>query len=173
MTELVLPSIRYKESYIEAVRAYKAEGIERYKDLDPQWLEEHFVEFVEQLAMEAAGKGLPPGRVPHTEFWLVDDEQFIGRLDIRHELNDYLHHVGGHIGYDVRSDQRGKGYGKLILELGLQKAKDLGLENVLITCDATNIPSKKVIEANGGVLENVVKQEAGKPDKNRYWIQVQ
>ena len=51
-----------------------------------------------------------------------------------------------------------------------EKAKELRIKDVLVTCDATNTGSKKVIEANGGKFESQVKGTAGKPDKLRYWI---
>jgi predicted acetyltransferase len=35
----------------------------------------------------------------------------------------------------------------------LPKARELGLDRVLITCDEDNGPSQRVIEANGGELE--------------------
>jgi predicted acetyltransferase len=41
---------------------------------------------------------------------------------------------------------------------------DLGVDDVLVTCPDTNVASRKVIEANGGVLENVVEGE------RRYWF---
>jgi predicted acetyltransferase len=57
------------------------------------------------------------------------------------------------------------------LRLGLEKARDLGLRRVLVTCDETNIGSKKIIEYNGGVFENAV--EAESPIKKlRYWIDI-
>lgn len=46
----------------------------------------------------------------------------------------------------------------------------LGITKVLVTCNANNIGSKKIIEANGGVLENAVEMGEGKPMKLRYWI---
>ena len=33
-----------------------------------------------------------------------------------------------------------------------------------------NIGSRKIIEKNGGVLENIVPTETGKPAKCRFWI---
>jgi predicted acetyltransferase len=34
--------------------------------------------------------------------------------------------------------------------------RDLGLTNLLVTCDTDNIGSRRVIEGNGGVLERIV-----------------
>ena len=45
----------------------------------------------------------------------------------------------------------------------------LGLDRVLLTCDATNIGSRKVIEANGGVLENAILQPGHTEKTLRYW----
>lgn len=172
MPHLVPPSTQYQASYLSALDEYLAEKpvAAHYTTLDPDRIRKNFQEYVAGLLDEANGVGLPPGHVPHTEFWLVEGDEFLGRLDIRHELNDYLHHAGGHIGYDLRPSARGKGYGKLILKLGLEKAKELGIENALVTCDLNNLPSKKVIEANGGVLEDVRAMGSGQADKARYWI---
>ncbi|MFA6534610.1 MAG: GNAT family acetyltransferase, partial [Patescibacteria group bacterium] len=47
-----------------------------------------------------------------------------------------------------------------------------GLKNVLVTCDVTNLGSAKIIEENGGRLENQVEQGGGMPAKARYWIEI-
>jgi predicted acetyltransferase len=43
---------------------------------------------------------------------------------------------------------------------------------VLLTCDETNIGSRKLIEANGGQLENAVVVEDSSVKKLRYWIEL-
>ena len=44
---------------------------------------------------------------------------------------------------------------------------------VLLTCDDNNIGSAKIIEANGGILENIIKGEKdGESKKRRYWITI-
>ncbi len=172
---LSLPDQRFKTSFLIALREYHAEHLPNYEQLSEEWLEEHFNDYVNTLKLEAEGAYLPPGFVPHTVFWLTDGDEYLGRLDIRHHLNDrsgWLKRVGGHIGYDIRPTQRGKGYGKLILQLGLEKARELGLENVLMTCDVTNGPSNKIIQANGGQLQDTVSTEPHNPAKNRYLLKL-
>lgn len=173
MPQLVLPHPRYRDSFLEALHEYHGEKLPTYEPLDELWLSEHFDEYVGQLHRESRGQDLPIGYEPHTVFWLVEGNRYLGRLDIRHQLNEWLSTVGGHIGYDIRPTERGKGLGKLQLELGLQKARELGFEKVLITCDVDNVPSNTVIKANGGVLESTHPVAPGKPDKNRYWITLQ
>ena len=108
--------------------------------------------------------------MPQTTYWLIDNDEFIGRVSIRHTLTESLLKEGGHIGYDIRPSKRNMGYGKRILELSLPKAKELEIDKVLVTCNETNTGSKKIIEANGGILENSIEMGEGKPAKLRYWI---
>lgn len=176
---LALPSVKFQRSFLRAAEEYREEfqktgneRIKRYADLDLEKLRDpgEFGKFTEKLIAQAKGEGLPEGFVWDSVFWLADGDEFIGRADIRHRLTPLLRETGGHIGYDIRPSKRKQGYGKLILKLALDKAKELGIKDVLVTCDATNIGSKKVIETNGGKFESQVKGESGKPDKLRYWI---
>jgi len=134
-------------------------------------LEKDFQKYLQEFEDEAAGRNLKDGRVPQTVWWLVMGDEYLGRVSIRHRLTDKLMRIGGHIGYEVRPSERRKGYGTLLLKLGLQKAKELGIERPLLTCDATNASSRKIIEGAGGILENEVPGEnAGDPAKLRFWF---
>lgn len=110
------------------------------------------------------------GEVLQTCYLLKDSEGMIlGATVLRHELNDSNKITGGHIAYGIRPEQRKKGYGTLILKLALDKAREMGLQQVLITCDEDNIPSQKIILAHEGRLENRVELEPGRWIQ-RYWI---
>lgn len=174
--ELVLPSAEYKDSYIEAVKEFHAAQDSppkerHYVDLSITELEADFENFVEKKKSESRGENLPEGYVPATTYWLIDNDKYIGGVSVRHQLNEKLMEFGGHIGYDIRPSMRGKGYGGEILALGLQKAKELGIPRVLVTCNATNVASRKIIEKNGGVLENQVPNPETGVDKLRFWIE--
>ncbi|MCX5772015.1 MAG: GNAT family N-acetyltransferase [Candidatus Hydrogenedentes bacterium] len=89
-------------------------------------------------------------------FWVLDaDGVVVGMVKLRPCLNDKLRLNGGHIGYFVRRDQRGKGYAKEALRLALIELRKLGETRALITVDPDNAPSISVIERNGGRLENI------------------
>lgn len=168
--QLVSPSLQYKKTYLDAVEESKQEpGLTLLPQPEPG---QSFADFVQNRIDQSHGLQLPPGFVASSEFWLIDNGELIGRTNIRHVLNDWLLEIGGHIGYWIRPSKRGQGYGKKILELGLIEAKKLGISKVLVTCDITNDPSRKVIEANGGVLENIVPNGHDNPPKRRYWILV-
>ena len=116
---------------------------------------------------------LPAHFVPSYDYFAVDDDKLIGIVHIRIRLTEMLIRFGGHIGYAVNPTYWGKGYGTKILKLVLETYKDLIEEDrILITCDDDNVGSYKIIEANGGVLENKVENEADGEIflTRRYWI---
>jgi len=175
--KLVLPAAEYKDSFIEAVKEFQKDtefplGTGWYHDLSLPELEKDFGSFVQRLLKQSEGKDLPRGFVPQDNFWLVDEGEFIGAIRIRRRLNDHLRQIGGHIGYAVRPSRRRRGYGEKILELALRKARELGIQRILVTCDVTNAPSQKIIAKNGGVLENQVPNPETGVDKLRYWIAI-
>jgi predicted acetyltransferase len=93
----------------------------------------------------------------------------VGRSSIRHALNEFLAHEGGHIGYAVRPAFRRRGYATAILQQSLVIARALGVTDVLVTCDDDNVASAAVIERCGGVLDSVVTSRSGAAMR-RYWI---
>jgi len=168
--KLVLPSVEYEQSFRGYLEELKNLGRSK-TEMDSERLfklSKDFDDFTQKLRAGAAGKFLPKGYVPHTMYWLVDGDKFIGGVDIRHTLTPHLLNVGGPIGYAIRPTERKKGYGSNILKLALEKAKELGITKVRITCDTHNIGSTKIIEKNGGVLDDVAETPDG--PKRRYWI---
>ncbi len=102
--------------------------------------------------------------MPCTTLWWVDGDDYLGRIAIRHTLNDFLLDVGGHIGYDVRPTRRREGHATAMLQAALPWSRGLGIDPALVTCDEDNTGSVRVIEAAGGVLED------GRGVKRRYWV---
>lgn len=107
---------------------------------------------------------LAPDRVRNTVRWWVDDDEVIGRVSVRHGLTPHLFEIGGHIGYMIAPHARRQGHATALLRAALPIAAELGIEQALVTCDVDNIASAKVIEANGGVLDDV------RHEHRRYWV---
>ncbi|MEY4398500.1 MAG: hypothetical protein RLZ53_1076 [Actinomycetota bacterium] len=114
------------------------------------------------------GQNLAQGSVPASFYLGVADGEIVGRVSIRHELNDFLFNFGGHIGYMVRPRHRRKGHATEMLRQAKAIAKALGIASALVTCNDDNLGSVTVIESQGGVLENIV-DENGRALR-RYWI---
>ncbi len=171
MAVLARPSTAYRDSFLAAAREFAAEGGSSV--YVPAMPPADFDAFVRAQQDRVERARLPPGLVPETVLWLVDGAEFIGRISIRHELNESLRTIGGHIGYAIRPSRRRQGWGTTILRLALPETRALGLRRVLVTCDADNIGSRKIIEANGGRLENEITLPGEPTPKRRYWIDLE
>jgi len=112
-----------------------------------------------------------PRYVAATAYFAMVDGQIVGTIQIRHELNDYLRHDGGHIGYGVRPSQRRKGYATQMLTLALEKCRELGIYKALVTCQKDNVGSAKTIIGNAGILDSEYTDENGNMCQ-RYWISI-
>jgi predicted acetyltransferase len=108
--------------------------------------------------------------VPSTFLAVTVDGELVGRISIRHELNDWLARHGGHIGYAIVPAHRRLGYATQALSQGLVIARSIGIDEVLIVCNESNIASARVIESCGGEVESVIDGEDGKTRQRRYWI---
>ena len=166
---LVYPSKKYLKSYQEAYQEYQEHKVDTYILDNPDE-----VDVIKKHYNYRKGIDLIPGRVVQTTYWLVEGDKFIGQIGIRHSLNDSLLKYGGHIGYGIRYSCWGKGYGTKMLALALKKAKQMGLNKVLITCNDDNFGSRKVIERNNGKLENIIENtiDGKKVQTRRYWIEL-
>ena len=127
---------------------------------------EEFREWLRKRVAFSRGEGLENWMVPESYYWLFVDGVPVGVAKLRHRLTEALREAGGHIGYGIRPSQRGKRYGNLILKLLIGKARDMGLDKVLLTCKAHNEASRRTIEANGGLLERRTEEEL------YYWITI-
>jgi len=130
-----------------------------------------FAIYVKQIRDKESRANIEAGWVPSTTYWLTDGDELLGAANIRHELNAHLLNFGGHIGYGIKPSARGRGLATKQLELALEKAKELGIERALITCDRTNVASRQVILNNGGVADTPFMEESGKVVE-RFWIEL-
>lgn len=126
--------------------------------------------WLDQGELLRSGVVTDPRWVPETMLGAFVGPVLVGRLSVRHDLNELLAHVGGHLGYVVLPEHRRRGYGTAIMSGALQLTHELGLERVLVTCSDDNVASVRIIESAGGVLENVVPHPASGGRKRRYWI---
>jgi predicted acetyltransferase len=172
MQGLVSPTARLRTSWLAAREEWGREthqdgaGLRAGDDVDTV---AGFAAWVERLRRESDPSiPLDQGLVHASYWWIVEDEEYLGAVSLRHTLNDFLLRAGGHIGYGVRPSARRRGLATWALGAVLPEACALGLTRVLVTCDDANVASARTIESNRGVLEDVRETELGLT--RRYWI---
>ncbi len=148
-----------------AHEAMRAEGFPFLLDYAPN---EPWSRYLDRTEAHRRGEQVTSSWVASTFLAATVEGNLVGRISIRHDLNEWLATYGGHIGYAVIPAMRRRGYATEILRQGLIIARALGVDEVLLTCDADNHASAGVIEACGGVFESIAEGE-GAP-KRRYWF---
>ena len=86
MPSLKLPHVRYKTSYLHAFLEFQKEGW--WEHLDYELVANNFELYLQALEDRARGIALPKDWVPGTEYWLIDNEEYIGSVHIRHRLTE-------------------------------------------------------------------------------------
>ena len=167
---LEAPSEAHAESYRALIRDFLVHG----ETLIPFTLEfshQDFPAFVRHLQACARGEGLPPGFVPHSTWWLVrDGKEVVGVSNLRHQLTPKLRIEGGNIGYGVRPAARRRGYATALLRGTLERAREVGLKEALLTCAKDNAGSVATILRCGGRFDSEEFMPERKEVMQRYWI---
>lgn len=106
-----------------------------------------------ELLMHENPINMPEWFVPETFYYLWDDDTLVGEYRIRHYLTDALKTGAGHIGYSIKKDFRGRGYGTKGLALALELARKIVPEDeIYLRVLKDNIPSFKAICNNGAYI---------------------
>lgn len=148
---------------------YKFEGVNIFKGVS----EETYFKFLNKLRVCKFFGSINSEWANQTTYVLIDEVGHIyGCASLRHNLNERLIKYGGHIGYAIRPSERAKGYGSIQLKLLLEKAYELGINQVLITCRENNIPSKLIIDSCIGRPDYLTDSMYPGIREYRYWIDV-
>jgi predicted acetyltransferase len=163
LMQLVWPAREHLASYTAALeRGWSPDNVRQAEAIREQLAEiaadpDAFLASMDDSDGKLPSIMMPDGstapRLPGYRKWMWDGE-FCGSIGFRWQPGtaELPPHVLGHIGYAVVPWKRGLGYAKRALALLLPEAKARGLEYVELTTDPDNVPSQRVITANGGVL---------------------
>lgn len=102
-------------------------------------------------------------KIPDRTRWIFaqdrSGEPFVGSINLRwleepegRPVEILPPHVLGHVGYSILPAFAGNGYATAALAAMIGEARDIGLPRIVITCDASNHASRRIIERNGGRL---------------------
>ena len=167
--ELVQPSRQYVGGFVDALRRGWSPNTER--DVSREELSEvagdanTFLAGLDDRDPQGRTVTLPDGsrlpRLPAFTRWMWDG-QFCGSINARWQLGtpDLPQTCPGHVGYAVVpwKQRRGNATQALGQMLALLAA-ETDLPWVAITADLDNVPSQRVITANGGVLQELFNRD--------------
>lgn len=159
-----------EQAFFEGLKEWEGESLGNYTFTWKPGMP--YAEMLSIMSRDSAGVDLPAGKVPHTMLYGFLDGKIVGRVSIRHALNERLRHRGGHIGYAVARKYRRQGHATEMVRQALAFCRGLGLPSLMVTCADDNEPSWKIIERFGGVLEDRVWDDEDKETIRRYWIQL-
>ena len=180
--DLVWPGAEYLSAYIHALKQGWSPD-----NLRPEAASEQLAQIERdperflrgQVDREAKGPPvtLPDNstapRLPGYCLWMWDGE-FCGSIGLRWQpgTTELPAYCLGHVGYSVVPWKRRRGYATRALHLLLPYARAEGLPYIELTTDADNLPSQRVIEANGGTLVERFKKpvQHGGADSLRFRI---
>lgn len=109
---------------------------------------------------------------PTSVFWIKENNQIVGSMNLREELNEFTYYTIGNVGYYIRQSCRNKKYATTALSLAKKYYKSIGIKKILLICTSNNIASEKVILQNGGKLELEMTAFDGINKLKRYWIEL-
>lgn len=146
-------------SDINRIEEYNNEYRSVYPNFKPFATKENFIEFLKHV--EECKNGINNNGLKEIFYFAIENDKIVGHGSIR--LNPEIDknvNVYGHIMYGVVPSKRRKGYGTLICKLLIEKAKSLGIKDVIISCNADNLGSSLIIQNNNGELfEKVIDEE--------------
>ena len=167
MIKLAEPSTELFPAYREFILEMIAHG-ERVWDPYTPSENESPAAFIERLLRRKENPEAP--LVAETVYWPVFQGSVVGRISLRHTLNENLRKIGGHIGYEVRPSFRRRGFATEMLRQILLTPKAQEIGDLLLTCAPDNIASNKTILANGGKLTQTIYVDFISAERNHYWI---
>ena len=141
--------IEKEHLFVRDIPADENGFINDYPDIN----REDFDSALDCLIANSIGEQLPDGYVPATTYFLWNDDDIVGEFQLRHHLCESLICGAGHIGYSIKRNERGKGYGTAGLKLTILEAKKIVPEDeIYLRVNKDNIASQKVMLKNGGKI---------------------
>ncbi len=174
--KLVFPDLFYKEKAIEFIGEFYElnSAINGSGGLDRYLKESTYEGWLNKILKDIDIANIAKSRVPALTYFYVreDDGRIVGMINIRLALNDFLRTEGGHIGYSIRPTERNKHYATKMLKCGLKVCEKIGIKEVMVTCNKSNIASAKVIKNCNGELDAEFYSDNFKEIIQRYLIKL-
>ena len=150
LRKMNLKDIKEQWEYVTALPADENGLTNPYEGVS---FEEYETKVLPELVMHENPVDMPDWFVPETYYYLWDEEVLVGEFRIRHHLTEALKTGAGHIGYSIKKEYRGRGYGTKGLVLVLDLAREIVPEDeIYLRVLKSNVPSFKAIRKNGAYI---------------------
>ena len=162
---------------ITKIEEYNKEFQDTFPNWKPFVTEDNFELFLKEI--EDKKQGIGNDGIKEIFYWFMEEDKIIGSGSIRlnPEIDEYIEKVCGHLFYQIIPSKREKGYGTILCKKLLEKMKELGYKEAIITCYETNIGSIRIIEkVSGKLIETVEGEKSEKHDSSkikRYKINIE
>lgn len=144
--ELVKPKKDYLDSYYQGCIENWGHVHDNYIIHNPKEYENWKDTIFDDFEAQANGQNLPDGFLANITYWLIENDEYIGTVNIRPILNDALIEYGGTFGIVIKNSKRKRGYGKKAVELVFKKLKELNISPIIFTCEESNTASWHLCE---------------------------
>ncbi len=175
--KFVFPGMDYKEKAIKYINEFYEHNseINGSGSLDDYLIKSTYEEWLKKVFADIDIANILPPRVPALTYFYVreEDNKIVGMVNIRLALNDFLRKECGHIGYCVRPTERKKHYATNMLKAALKVCRTIGIHEVIVSCDKSNIASAHVIKNCGGELESEFYSETFREIIQKYNIKIE
>ncbi|MEH1054722.1 GNAT family N-acetyltransferase [Micromonospora sp. CPCC 206171] len=173
MPELIVPTVRLHTAWLKAHTEW---GSGQHEDgfglgqSDEVESPVGFAAWVARLTGEAdPAKAAGTGQAGCTYRWIVERDQVLGGIALRHGDSDHVRWAG-HLGYGIRPSARRRGLATWAVGRMLDEARVRGMDRLLVVCALDNAASMKTIERCGGIFEGTRDTPFG--PARRYWIEL-
>ena len=143
--KIIKPEQKYLESYYEACLETWGHVHDSYILHNPKNFNEWKDTIFDDYSNQENGINLPNGFVPSQTYWIIENEEYAGTINIRPSLSQRLKEYGGHAGWVIRLKYRNQGLATKAVKWTMEKLKELHISEIVLTCEETNIASIKIL----------------------------
>lgn len=144
--KIIKPSKKYLQTYYEACIECVGNIHDSYIMHNPDDYDNWKNHIFEDFENAEKGINLPSGYVPNETFWIVNENEYIGTINLRWKLNDFLLKYGGHGGIVIRPKYRGGIYAYEALKYLIREVKKKKINPFLFGTQETNKTAIRFLE---------------------------
>jgi len=163
---VIKPNEKYLDEYLAACKESYDYDVKEWMPVELDDFDNWKTRALRLCEMLECGDGLPEGIPRMITYWCVEQDKFIGEIQIRPFLSVEEAKVVGHIGYAVRYSMWNKGYGTKLLTYAVERLQEMNVNPIYIACHIDNEGSNRVSQKVG--FQFVETRGVGEDKENVY-----